>query len=145
MFSSSPYLASRMPSHRVYREVGARTAVDGASPHKLISLLYAGLAAQIANARGALGRRDVAEKGRAIGHAVRIVDEGLRAALDLQQGGAIASNLGDLYEYLVHRLTHANLKNDDAALRECARLVETLRDGWDAMPAAAPARTGIAA
>ena len=144
MFSSSttPF-GSRKPSATAYREIGAATALDGASPHKLVSLLYGALASQIANARGALARRDVAEKGRAIAHAVRIVEEGLIAPLDMQRGGAIAQNLRDLYDYIVQRMTLANLKNDDAAMHECARLVETLHDGWDGM--ADPARSALAA
>ena len=147
MFSSSPYPASHRASASAsasaYREVGASTALDGASPHKLVSLLYGALASQIANARGALARRDIAEKGRAIAHAVRIIEEGLNAPLDLQRGGAIAQNLRDLYDYMVLRLTLANLKNDDTLMSECARLVETLREGWDGM--ADPARSNAMA
>lgn len=131
MFSSPQMLGNRRPATTFYREVGASTAIDGASPHKLVSLLYAALASQIANARGALARRDIVEKGRAISHAVRIVEEGLNAPLDMDAGGAIAANLHDLYDYIVHTLTMANLKNDDVALAQCARLVETLREGWD--------------
>ena len=145
MFSTSPYLGSRKPATLAYREIDASTALDGASPHKLVSLLYATLAGQIANARGALARRDIAEKGRAIGHAVRILEEGLRAPLDLPAGGAIATNLHDLYEYMVHRLTLANVKNDDAALSECARLVETLREGWNGIADQVHASARVAA
>jgi flagellar secretion chaperone FliS len=131
MFSSSQNLGSRRPSTTAYRDIDASTALDGASPHKLVSLLYAALASQIAQARGALARRDIAEKGRAIEHAVRIVDEGLNAPLDLRAGGILAANLHDLYDYIAHKLTLANVKNDDAPLAECALLVETLRDGWE--------------
>jgi flagellar protein FliS len=145
MFSTSQYLGSRKPATLAYRDVDASTALDGASPHKLVSLLYATLAGQIANARGALARRDIAEKGRAIGHAVRILEEGLRAPLDLRAGGAIATNLHDLYEYMVRRLTLANANNDDAALSECARLVETLRQGWDGMADAVRGAARVAA
>ena len=142
MFSSSPFLGSGRASATAYREIGATTSLDGASPHKLVSLLYEALASQIAVARGALARHDVAEKGRAIAHAVRIIEEGLRAPLDMQGGGAIASNLRELYDYMVRRLTLANLKNDDVPLAECARLVETLGQGWDgiANQVHAPAR-----
>ena len=145
MFSTSQHYGSRKPAALAYRDVDASTALDGASPHKLVSLLYATLAGQIANARGALARRDIAEKGRAIGHAVRIVEEGLRAPLDLRAGGAIAANLHDLYEYMLHRLTLANANNDDAALSECARLVETLRQGWDGMADAVRGAARVAA
>lgn len=131
MFSNSPYPAARHPSAAAYRDVGASTALQDASPHRLVALLYEALASQIAGARGALGRGDVAAKGRAIAHAVRIVDEGLRAPLDRRGGGAIAQNLHDVYGYLVQRLTLANVRNDDAMLHECGRLAETLREGWD--------------
>jgi flagellar protein FliS len=133
MFSSSPgqYPTQRNSFANAYRTVGASTAVTGASPHKLVSMLYVGLLGEIARARGALARRDVAEKGRAIGHAVRIVQEGLLAPLDMGNGGDIAANLQHLYDYVVRRLTFANLHNDDAVLGECARLVDTLREGWD--------------
>ena len=133
MFSSSSFSGSGRSSTTIYRDIGATTALDGASPHKLVSLLYSALANQIANARGALGRRDIAEKGRAIAHAVRILEEGLRAPLDMQGGGAIASNLRDLYDYMVRQLTLANLRNDDALLLECAQLVETMSDGWNSI------------
>jgi flagellar secretion chaperone FliS len=145
MFSSPQFLGTRKPSATTYREVGAVTSLDGASPHKLVSLLYAALAGQIAAARGAIARRDIAEKGRAISHAVRIVEEGLNAPLDLHAGGAIAANLHDLYDYLVHTLTMANLNNDDAALATCARLIETLRDGWDGIADRADAAHRVAA
>ena len=145
MFSISPTLGNRTPSATFYREIGASTSLDGASPHKLVSLLYAALASQIARARGAIARRDIAEKGRAISHAVRIVDEGLKAPLDMQGGGAIAANLHDLYDYMVRALTMANLKNDDIALEECARLVETLREGWDGIASQADAPSRVAA
>jgi flagellar protein FliS len=133
MFSSAPLPGSRTPMAAMYRGVNASTAIEGASPHKLVSMLYQAVAGEIAAARGALGRHDVAEKGRAIGHAVRIVEEGLLAPLDLDAGGALAGNLRDLYDYIVRRLTIANLKSDDAALAECAALVQTLRDAWDAI------------
>ena len=145
MFSSTQFLGTSRPTAAVYRDIGATTSLDGASPHKLVSLLYAALASQIARARGALARREIAEKGRAISHAVRIVDEGLKAPLDMARGGAIAANLHDLYDYMVHALTRANLKNDDAALAECALLVETLREGWDGIKDRAEAASRVAA
>ena len=131
MFSTAHHLGSGRLQATAYRDVNASTAVEGATPHKLVSLLYQSVASEIAAARGAIGRSDVAEKGRAISKAVRLIEEGLLAPLDLAAGGELASNLRDLYQYLVQRLTIANLKSDDALLAECARLVEVLREGWD--------------
>lgn len=133
MFSSAPQPGSRAPMTTMYRGVNASTAIEGASPHKLVSMLYQAIAGEIAAARGAIVRKDIAEKGRAIGHAVRIVEEGLLAPLDIAAGGPLAINLRDLYDYIVRRLTQANLHSDDAALVDCAGLVQTLREAWDAI------------
>jgi len=133
MFSSAPQPGSRAPMSTMYRGVSASTSIEGASPHKLVSMLYQAVAGEIAAARGAVARNDIPEKCRAIGHAVRIVDEGLLAPLDLAAGGALALNLRDLYDYIVRRLTIANLNSDDAVLADCAGLVQTLRETWDAI------------
>jgi flagellar protein FliS len=133
MFSSAHPPGHRAPMASMYRGVSATTAIEGASPHKLVSMLYQAVAGEIAAARGAMARGDIAEKGRAIGHAVRIVEEGLVAPLDLEAGGALAENLRELYDYIVRRLTIANLKSDDAALADCATLVQTMRESWDAI------------
>ncbi len=148
-FASSP---TKTAPGGAYRQISISTAVDGASPHKLVSLLFDALLSDIASARGALARGDIAEKGRAISHAVRILQEGLIAPLDMQSGGAVAQNLNDVYDYVVRRLTHANLKNDTAALSECHALIVPIQDAWAQIrssvassPAATPAVTRAAA
>ncbi|HWK85154.1 MAG TPA: flagellar export chaperone FliS [Caldimonas sp.] len=133
MFSSPLQPGKRPTVLGLYRNVSATTGVEGASAHKLVSLLYHAVSGEIAAARGALQRRDVVEKGRAIGHAVRILEEGLIAPLDMERGGAIATNLRDIYQYMVYRLTMGNLHHDDAALADCAGLARSLGDSWDAI------------
>jgi flagellar protein FliS len=113
-----------------YRRIAAETSVQGASPHHLVGLLYEALLQSIAAARGALARGEIDAKGVALGKAVRILEEGLKAGLNLEQGGEIASNLQALYAYSVQRLTHANLRNDAAALEEVTLLIEPLADAW---------------
>jgi flagellar secretion chaperone FliS len=133
MFSNTLQPGKRPTLLGLYRNVGAAAAVEGASAHKLVSMLYEAVSSEIAAARGALQRRDVAEKGRAIRHAVRLLEEGLMAPLDLEAGGPIASNLRDLYQYMVYRLTMGNLHSDDAALAECAELARSLGESWQAI------------
>jgi flagellar protein FliS len=135
MFSTAT--AHRRPQQlaAAYRQVGTETAVSGASPHRLVAMLFDGFMDAIAQARGALRSGQVEAKGRAIGRAVRIVDEGLRACLDLKAGGALARDLHDLYGYLTMRLTLANVRNDEAGLDECQRLMEPLREAWASIAA----------
>jgi flagellar protein FliS len=133
MFSNMLQPGKRPRVLGLYRNVDATSAVEDASPHKIVAMIYDAVLGEIAAARGAMQRRDVAEKGRAIGRAVRLVQEGLMAPLDLEAGGAIATNLRDLYEYTVYRLTLGNLHSDDAALAECASLMRTLSESWAAI------------
>lgn len=113
-----------------YRQVGVETSVEDASPHQLINLLFDGFVESIRQARGALRNGEIEQKGRAIGRAARIVEEGLKASLNVGEGGSLARDLNALYEYLTRQLTLANIRNDDAMLEECAQLVEPLRQAW---------------
>lgn len=135
MFSPQP--ASRLgrpnPFANAYRQVGHQTAVATASPHRLIEMLFEGLSDALAQAKGAIRSGQVEAKGRALGRAARIVDEGLRAALDLRDGGSLAADLHALYGYLSMRLMAANLHNDEQAIEECQRLLAPLKDAWHAI------------
>jgi flagellar protein FliS len=134
MFSSSPTTAARPgrthPFAGAYRQVGHETGVVDASPHRLVAMLFDGCLDAIVEARGALRNGDVAAKARAVSRAARIVDEGLRGALDLRGGGALAADLDQLYAYLAMQLTMANLRNDEATLEQCQRLLAPLREAW---------------
>jgi flagellar protein FliS len=122
-----------------YSRVGVETGVHAASPHQLVTMLFDGFADALGQARAALQRRDTEAKCKAITRAVRIVDEGLKASLDVDAGGPIASDLGALYGYVTVRLTEANLHNDVRALDECAALLEPVRSAWIAIDPAAAA------
>lgn len=117
-------------SASAYQRVSVETAVSEATPHQLVNLMLEGLLQAVGSARAAMGRGDVATKGRQITKAVRIIDEGLKPALNLAQGGDLAQNLKGLYGYCVLRLTHANLHNDDVALADVIRVIEPIADAW---------------
>ena len=143
MFASSPFAASRArtPHGSLYQQVGVETRVGAADPHQLVALLFEGYMEALAQARGAMRSDQRESKGLALGRAVRIVEEGLRSSLDLQAGGSLARDLNELYNYLSMRLTMANLRNDEAMLDECQRLMLPLQQAWTAIaPSAASAK-----
>ena len=116
-----------------YARVGVETSVNAASAHKLIELLFNGFMDSIVSARGAMRAGQIEAKGKAIGRAARIVEEGLKAGLNMEGGGRLAADLSSLYQYVGLRLLQANLRNDEDALDECARLLGPLRDAWVAI------------
>ncbi len=113
-----------------YKRVGAQTSVEGAGPHQVICLLFEALLQSLNAARGALSRGDIEVKGQAIGKAVRILEEGLKAALDVEAGGDLAVNLRGVYNYSILRLTTANLKNDLSLIEEVNQLIVPVFDAW---------------
>jgi flagellar secretion chaperone FliS len=131
MFASpAPQFQARALRSNLYQQVGVETGVLGANPHQLVALLFDGFMEALAQARGGLRAGNQEAKGLAIGRAVRIVEEGLRAGLDLKAGGPLARDLDELYSYLCMRLTMANIRSDEAGLDECQRLVQPLREAW---------------
>lgn len=113
-----------------YAKVGLETSVISASPHKLIVLLYDGALAAIKGAAKHMAAGQIAEKGEAIGKALDIINNGLRASLDKKGGGEIAANLDALYVYMAQRLLTASLQNNTAMLEEVQVLLVDLRDAW---------------
>ena len=136
----SKHSARKPPNGYLYQQVGVETRLSGASPHQMVAMLFEGWMEAVAQARGAMRSRDIGAKGEAIGRAVRIIDEGLRAGLDLQAGGTLARDLHDLYGYLSLRLTVANLRNDESALDECQHLMRPLQEAWTAISSSDPSR-----
>lgn len=114
----------------LYQQVGLETQLAGASPHHLVGMLFDGYMEALAQARGAMRAGQIEIKGRAISRALGIVQEGLRAGLDLKVGGTLARDLDELYAYVAGRLTLANVRNDEALLDECQRLIQPLREAW---------------
>ncbi|MGY4830197.1 flagellar export chaperone FliS [Sphaerotilaceae bacterium SBD11-9] len=133
MFASVAYSAPNKRQLGAYQQVHVTTGVDGASPHRLVEMLFEGLLDAFAQARGAIRQGNIETKGEAIGRAVRIIDEGLRAGLNLEAGGPLAADLRDLYAYVTVRLTYANRHSDEAAIAECAQLIEPLSKAWSEM------------
>lgn len=132
----------RNPYLNAYKDSLA-VEVEAASPHKLVLMLFDGAVAAIRQAALQMANGNVPEKGRLIGKAAAIIDEGLRPSLNRDAGGELAANLDDLYEYCGLRLLEANLNNDPALLDEVARLLGEIRDAWAQIgkaPATAPAQ-----
>lgn len=117
---------------KAYQEVNVSSAVNSASPIRLIVLLYEGAIGALASAKLEMSSNNVVAKARLITRAIDIIN-GLRAALDPAKGGEIASSLENLYEYMVRQLTMANLKNDPEILDEVHSLLTELHSAWLAL------------
>ena len=113
-----------------YANVGLETGVVAASPHQLIAMLYEGAELAVRMAIKHIHEGNLAKKSAAITQASAIILEGLRAALDLKQGGDLAQQLDALYDYMNKRLMLAHLNNQTAPLEEVLGLLRELHGAW---------------
>jgi flagellar protein FliS len=101
-----------------------------ASPHQLIVMLFDGAHSALVRARLFLEAGQMPEKGEALSKAINIIDNGLKAGLNMEAGGELSDNLSSLYEYMVRRLLLANLHNDVDAIVEVEGLLNNIADAW---------------
>jgi flagellar secretion chaperone FliS len=113
-----------------YARVGVQTGVMGASPHRLIAMLYQGARQAIAQARMFMQQNNIGARGAAISKAIGIIESGLQESLNMEAGGEIAQRLNTLYTYMARRLLDANLNQDETMLVEVDNLLATLEEAW---------------
>lgn len=112
-----------------YQSVSVHGGVAGADPHRLVLMLMDGALERMAIARGYIERGQIAKKAQALHQCVSIVNE-LRGSLNLAQGGALAQNLSDLYDYMLRQLLRANVDSDLKCVKEVASLMGEIRGAW---------------
>lgn len=122
---------------RQYQKIGAQAQTSEASPHRLVQMLMEGGLDRIAQAKGAMERKDIASKGVFISKAIGIVG-GLREGLDLENQSESVTELDNLYTYMMKRLAEANAKTDPKILDEVADLLRTVKEGWDGIAPPSP-------
>ena len=115
---------------KAYQKVSLESAVMSASPHQLIVMLFDGALSALVRAKLFMEQGAIPEKGKALSHAINIIDSGLKTALDTSEEDELTTNLIALYEYMVRSLLHANLRNDIAAIEEVERLLGNIADAW---------------
>ena len=112
-----------------------QTQVQSRTPLELVVMLYDGALVSLSSARAAIERRDIASRRDAIGRALAIISE-LQSTLNMEQGGEVAAQLDDLYEFASRRLLDATIKNEVTPVDEVTRVFTTLRDAWQTIAAA---------
>ncbi|MEM5503327.1 flagellar export chaperone FliS [Shewanella frigidimarina] len=116
-----------------YRKVSLESEIAVASPHRIIQMMFEGALQRIAQAKYAIQQKNPAQKGENIGKAVSII-AGLSGSLNMDAGADVSANLDSLYEYMLRRLSEANVANDIEMLEEVSALLRTIKEGWDTIP-----------
>jgi len=108
-----------------YRAAQTQTA----SPLELVVLLYDGALRFLADAERAMATHDLPTRASNISRAMAIVIE-LQSTLDMTRGGAVATELDRLYDFVQERLLTATSDHDAVALGDAQRVLTQLADAW---------------
>ena len=121
-------------AYKSYRQIATQTAPPG----QLVLMLFDGALSAMVRARLFLEQGDIMAKGESLSKAINIIDNGLKAGLNMDVGGELPHNLSALYDYMVRRLLHANLRNDVAAISEVEALLNNIADAWKQIGPSSP-------
>lgn len=118
---------------KAYKKTSIEAEMAVADPYRVIQMLMQGLLERLAQAKGAIERRDFSGKSVAISKSMAIIN-GLQDSLDLSYG-QIPQDLFALYDYMKDRLLDASRDLNTDPVDEVAKLIITIKSAWDAIPA----------
>jgi flagellar protein FliS len=120
------------------------TAVETASPARLIVMLYDGAIRFINEAAYAMQQRDYETQNTKLQRAQKILAE-LISSLDFDKGGEVAENLFRLYTYMYNQLVEANINDSRDRLEHVVHLLSELREAWDTIATESEAQVALPA
>ena len=109
-----------------------KTSVVTSDPVRLVIMCYEGAIDSLKLAKEKIKEKDYEKKAKAIIKANDIIDE-LLCSLDLEKGGAIASNLSSLYNYMLRRILYGDVNKDVGAIDEVIGMLNELLSAWQEM------------
>jgi flagellar protein FliS len=127
--------ASQLSSAHMHMSYASQAAsyrdleVLSASPDRLLLMLFDGLLVQLERARLGTERNNLEMQVTGLTKSRAILGE-LLATLDFEQGGEIATQLADLYQFMLVELVDVGQRRDVAMMRRLSALVTNLRDGF---------------
>jgi flagellar protein FliS len=112
-----------------YRQTEITVKASNANPAQLVLMLMDGVLDEIDRAEGHIRAKNFYQKGQSIKKSMRILS-GLTVALDTEQGGPLAANLRQLYQYCGKQLLKASIRNDIDELNNIRKILKELHTGW---------------
>lgn len=112
-----------------YQQVEVEAKAAAASPYQLVLMLVDGFMDNLTRAEGHMDANRLKEKGESIGKCIDIIG-GLNSALDMRQGGELAQQMNQLYDFCTMRLFEASVHNDAGKLAEVRSIMGNIQQGW---------------
>jgi len=120
-------------SLQAYKKVSVDSQLSSASPHKVVQMLMSGAIERLIQGKAAMAQGNIPVKGERLGKALDIIIS-LRGCLSMEDGGDIASNLDQLYEFMITQITTANQENIPQPIDDVIDIIREIKSAWDQIP-----------
>ncbi|MGC9403216.1 MULTISPECIES: flagellar export chaperone FliS [Vibrio] len=120
-------------SLQAYKKVSVDSQLSAASPHKIVQMLMAGAIERLIQGKAAMQQGNIPVKGERLGKALDIIIS-LRSCLSMSDGGDVAKNLDQLYEFMITQISAANHKNDPQPIDDVIDIIREIKSAWDQIP-----------
>lgn len=120
-------------SLQAYKKVSVDSQLSAASPHRVVQMLMAGAIERLIQGKVAMEQRNIPVKGERLGKALDIIIS-LRSCLSMEDGGEIASNLDQLYDFMITQITLANQANNPQPIDDVIDIIREIKSAWDQIP-----------
>jgi flagellar protein FliS len=115
-----------------YQSVDISSRIEGATPHRLVQIMYEELLKALDAMAFATARGDYVQRGEHQSKVLAILT-GLETSLDFDKGGQIAVDLVAIYRE-ARRLVIAGGRDSDAKLVTQTRdMIQEISNAWDAI------------
>lgn len=121
-------------SLQAYKKVSVDSQLSAASPHKVVQMLLAGAIERLIQGKAAMEQGNIAAKGERLSKALNILIS-LRSCLSMSDGGEIAQNLDQLYEFMITQIAAANHHNTTQEIDDVIEMIREIKSAWDQIPA----------
>ena len=115
-----------------YRQVDVASRTGGASPHRLVAILYEDLLRELRLGALAIEANNHAAKNARLTKAVALLFA-LEAGLDFSRGASVAETLSRFYRGCRDAVMRALVENDAALVRDVVANVGEIADSWTAI------------
>lgn len=127
------YMQSRFGSARAsYQNIDLSSRIEGASPHRLVAILFDELLKTLDAMAAAADKRDLSQLGTRQARALSVL-HGLESSLDMERGGEIAQSLASIYREARRLTLKAGRECDREQVMEVRSMLNEIAIAWEAI------------
>ena len=113
-----------------YRNVDVSSRLEGASPHRLVAILFEELLKAIEAAQAALRMGEAGRRAERQARALSIL-HALEASLDHEKGGEIATSLAAIYREARRLINLAARDNSAEPMEQARAMLADIASAWE--------------